>query len=319
MIGTFPHIYDLKEFSQAKSQRRIWNFFVIILKVLGLLLKRRLPYREMPGRGNELYTVATSYIPPTSGLLAWYDSNSAVFSGGGVLTSWKDKGRYNNNVTSIAPGPQANSLFRLTSNLLFSPNIEFRYIPTGLTVFAVCSFCNSRVNAPVANNIVTLFTDNYNSNTRSTPSNSAFALSVFNTSSTSNFILNCYDTSNYVTYSNNLVIQSYPNRVILNSICFNSNFAGSFSRAYINGSNVSCNANYLNLSSNISTYNIWIGDYFINNGNIGRDGRIHYNNGSYSLFEILIYGSVLKESDINSINQYLSSKNGTSALANFTY
>ena len=137
----------------------------------------------------------------------------------------------------------------------------------------------------------------------------------YSITSTSNFIINTYDLlNNYATYSKQLNVFSYTGKQILNAICFNSNFNGSYSRAYINGSNVSCNSHLINISSDINTYNLWLGDQTINN--IGPDGVNHFTSGTYSIFEVLVYNRVLSESETSSVNRYLAAKNSTTALAN---
>jgi hypothetical protein len=164
--------------------------------------------------------------------------------------------------------------------------------------------------------MVTIFSSNYRA---AQPSNAAFSVSMFNYSATSrsNFIINTYDLlSNYATYSNQLSVLSYTGKQILNAICFNSNFSGSFSRAYVNGLNVSCNSRLINISSDINTYNLWLGDWPIGTGSPGPDGVNHVSSGSYSMFEVLVYNRVLSQSEISSVNQYLAAKNSTTALAN---
>jgi len=256
-----------------------------------------------------------AFQPSKDGLVAWYDSNSAVFSGTS-LSSWKDRNEYENNLISEGDLP-ITSNFNFNLNNLFKYGIEFQKQTTGASIFIVCSFCNNIAYAGniIANNMVTIFSSNYRA---AQPSNAAFSVSMFNYSATSrsNFIINTYDLlNNYATYSNQLSVLSYTGKQILNAICFNSNFNGSYSRAYINGSNVSCNSSLINISSDINTYNLWLGDQ-PRNVNYGPDGVRHLTSGTYSMFEVLVYNRVLSQSEISSVNRYLAAKNSTTALAN---
>ena len=268
----------------------------------------------MSGKGC-FTDLPSAFLPSKNGLVAWYDSNSALFSGGS-LTSWRDRNEYENNLIpggAFAISPN----FNFRSNILFKNNIEFQLQNTGASIFIVCSFCNNTFGTlPSANNMVTIFSSNYRSTTQ--PANSAFSVSLFNYSGTgTNFIINTYDLlNNYVTFSNQLTVGSYTGKQIINAICFNSNFSGSFSRAYVNGSIVSCNSRIINLSSDINTFNLWLGDFPTGTGSPGPDGINHISSGSYSMFEVLVYNRVLSQSEISSVNQYLAAKNSTTALAN---
>jgi hypothetical protein len=221
---------------------------------------------------------------------------------------------FENNLTVEGSQPLRSNL-NFNSNILYKYGIEFQSPSTGVSIFVVCSFCNSTSpTLPSANNMVTIFSSNYRS---AQPAQSAFSVSLFNySSSRSNFIINTYDLSNYVTFSNQLLVNNYTGRQIVNALCFNSNFGGTFSRAYVNGTNVSCNTNPINISSDINTFNVWLGDWTLGTNNTGPDGIHHLNSGSYSIHEVLIYNRVLTESEISSVNQYLVSKNSTAALAN---
>lgn len=261
----------------------------------------------------------SAFLPSKNGLVAWYDTNSAVFSGGS-LTSWRDRNEYENNLIP-EEGYSITSNFNFTNNL-FKYGIEFQMQTTGASIFIVCSFCNNPVAdqffpLPTTNNMVTIFSSNYLSTTQ--PANSAFSVSMFNYSATSrsNFIINTYDLfSNYVTFSNQLTVGSYTGKQIINAICFNSNFSGSFSRAYVNGSIVSCNSHVINLSSDINTFNLWLGDTPVPVNSSEREIVVHVASGSYSMFEVLVYNRVLSQSETSSVNRYLAAKNSTTALAN---
>jgi hypothetical protein len=255
-----------------------------------------------------------AFQPSKNGLVAWYDTNSAVFSGGS-LTSWRDRNEYENNLIPGGEFPISPN-FNFRSNILYKSNIEFQLQNTGASIFIVCSFCNNTFGTPPsANNMVTIFSSNYRA---AQPAGKAFSVSMFNYSGTeTDFIINTYDLLNsYATFSNELDVGSYTGKQIVNAICFNSNFNGSYSRAYINGSNVSCNSSLINISSDINTYNLWLGDWPTGTGSPGPDGVNHVSSGSYSMFEVLVYNRVLSESETSSVNRYLAAKNSTTALAN---
>ena len=257
----------------------------------------------------------SAFLPSKDGLVAWYDSNSAVFSGNS-LTSWRDRNEYENHLIPGGAFP-ISSNFNFRSNILFKSGIEFQKENTGASIFIVCSFCNNTFgDTPSANNMVTIFSSDYRSITQ--PPNLAFSVSLFNYSASRNdFIINTYDLlENYVTFSNQLTVGSYTGKQIINAICFNTDFDGSFSRAYVNGSVVSCNSYEIRISSRINSFNLWLGDWPTGTGSNGPDGIKHINSGSYSMFEVLIYNRVLSQSEISSVNKYLSEKNNTTALAN---
>lgn len=264
--------------------------------------------------GFGCYTLPPSFSPDSiDTLIAWYDSNSAQFNETGIMTNWVDKSGFLNSVTNFQTGSSASN-YDFTQRY-GSTYTDMKFSNAGATIFAVCSLKNLVGNR--VNNLVSIFTSNINSPGYD---KSNFTVSIYADNTGNNFFAQTYDLSNRSTYSNNLASNTFtfPNRFIVNGICFNTNVGGSFSRSYINGSINSCNSNPIILSQKLSDFRLFIGDF--TTASVGFDGMTHI--GNHHIYEVLIYNTVLSQTQISQINQYLQAKNGTAALANsgnFTY
>jgi len=245
------------------------------------------------------------------GLIAWYDSNSAVNDIYGNLVSWNDKTRYSN---TLFPTGLING-YDFSGNYCYNTNIpELKYPNTGATIFTVWQPVQPLfIDQNQIQELISIFTDsltnpgNGNANFSvgiGTTSLSNFQLYASYLSDMANVIMPNYDLSN-------IYIGDYLGKNIINAICFNTPINESYSTAYLNGTCVGSNtSNPIILTNDQSYFNIFIGD----SNYIDNDGITH--SGSSYIFETLIYNRVLSPSDISQINKYLQAKNGTAALAN---
>jgi hypothetical protein len=257
------------------------------------------------------YTNAPASFAPDQidSLIGWYDSNSAVFSGGYAMR-WNDKSEYSNTLYPGTTRGFSNNFY--FSNVFMTNNIEFKYRSAGATVFIVWKSGSNGPTVPDNHNLVNIFTSNFKNPGYFT---SNFTVARYSVRGTSNFFIQTSGLSNFSTYSNILAHNNYNSGLhIINGICFTSNFNNS-SRAYVNGTVNSSNSNRIILSSNINNFKLTIGDNFYTLAGMTHEIREF-------IYEVLVYNSVLSQSQISQVNRYLQAKNGTAALANsgnFTY
>ena len=265
----------------------------------------------MSGYGSYTFPPAAFAPDQIDSLVAWYDSNSAVFSNG-YAVRWNDKSLYSNTLFVGGGTGFSNNFF--FSNTYMTNNIEFKYPSAGATIFIVWKSGSNGPTFPDNHNLVSIFTSNFQN-----PGyyNSNFTVARFSLDATTNFFIQTSDTSNISTYSNILATSNYNSSLhIINGICFTSNFNSSYSRAYVDGSNNSSNSNRITLSSNLKDFKLIIGD-----ANYSLPSGIRHEITEY-IYEVLVYNTALSQSQISQINNYLKVKNNTATLANsgnFTY
>ena len=274
--------------------------------------------------GKGIYTNTPVSFTPDSydGLVAWYDSNSAIYNGSGIMTSWSDKTLYANHLYPSTNCNVSNYIFN-GSYLRNSRTVEFKYPNAGATLFAVWKPTTvNPANPNLTQNIISMFEDfmPYPS-----VSGSNFSVGIVADAVGSQFYIGTSDlstnTSNSYNYINNTL--AFSNVNIINAVCFTSNYGlnggypfltlNSYSRGYFNGTCTSSSSIPITLTNSISNFNIFVGDSNYTNTNTGNHG------GSSYLYEILIYNSVLSAGQINTINQYLSVKYNTPTPCNFAY
>jgi hypothetical protein len=261
------------------------------------------------------------------GLVAWYDSNSLIrdlFDNN--LFTWNDKSPYRNNLF-VDLTDNSNAGDNLSNNLLLS-NVVFRSIkpaefkiqPSGATIFSVINIqpLSEYIDlSGVTENIVNLF--------------GAFDISLNLLTPRANFTLNMLWNSNPV-LSNHYFIQGYDltsnsiydlNNVstsdlfnnfsnnIFTGICINKDNSTNINLTYYNGGFTNSNSYPIEMTKNPQYFNIHIGDSssfpaFDTNSHTSR----------YNLYEVIIFDTILSESNISLIHKYLQKRWDTPTLCN---
>jgi hypothetical protein len=266
--------------------------------------------------------LAPSFSPKNyPGLITWYNASSAILNDASFIIGLRDKSGNNNTVISsniaVARNPADPLGIPYFINLHINTKpLEFTSELTGLTVFLVA---NNNTNTDPSDidieeyqNYLTIFQNQ---------SNKPIQIGI-------NKTINANNNTNFNTiiiYSGeygsiNLLIN--PNTCnIINAICFNSNINirnndVSSAAIYQNGSVMYYirSESILRINTNINTFNITIGDD-------GTDDERTHKPLNSSIYEIIIYNSVLSESDISDINKYLGDKYNIPLTneGNFTY
>jgi len=121
---------------------------------------------------------------------------------------------------------------------------------------------------------------------------------------------NEFDQSNYVSFfTNDFNAMSETENLItsVGKVSFDTNNTIYTAAGYINNSNVTQSISPGSITTNMSNFNIFIGDYSNERSGHGINNKI---------FEVLLYNKVLPISEINFINNYLVTKHNITNLYN---
>jgi len=254
--------------------------------------------------GNACFTLAPSFSPKNyPGLVAWYNASSAILSNDSFIIGLHDLSLNANTLVASNGYSSISSdgLIYLTSNTFINTKpLEFATQSTGLTVFLVASINpnNTTINFQ---NLLTIFANSNNS-----PIQIGRYFNEENDTST----LNINTQNNILSIRENDI--NNENKSIINAILFNNNN----NIIYTDNVVISKTSESITINTNINTFNIIIGD-----DGSSKKGETHspLNN---TIYEIIIYNTVLTEKTISEINKYLGLTYDISLLTDngiFTY